>query len=158
MKRIEQYLKHNNIPHLMTQYNVVYVYGDLNEKDFREQCKFGSFDILHFENVNGPYIKIVVKSFEKDKDKKTKRTKRIIKVPLSYCKDIKHFNNDEIESLNYYNIVLDGHEYIVDIMCTTNKQYYVRIVDITNGYISIDFNEFKAKYVQPNLFDDFFNI
>lgn len=94
----------------------------------------------------------------KEQTKKPKR-KRNIKVPISYCKSIRELPvNEEIQTINYYSSVLDGNEYIFDIISTKQKHFYVKVTNITNEYVEIDFNEFKSKYSQPSLFDDFFDI
>lgn len=101
------------------------------------------------------------KKIEKEKEKQTKnKKKRKIKVPLNYCFDYNDITlNDNIENINFYETTFNRRRYIVDMYKTMNKKYFVKLVDITDGiYEDINFNEFKKKYMQPNLFDDFFNI
>ena len=82
-----------------------------------------------------------------------KRTKTI-DIPLTLCKDMKELTpNKSIESINFYKTNINDKEYLIDIIRTSNMNYYVRITDVTNGYDEIDFNEFKKKYGQPSLFD-----
>ena len=97
---------------------------------------------------------------EKKNNKETKpKQKRKVKIPIQYCKSINEIQSDEeVDIINYYPITLDNHEYIIDVISTKQKHFYVRITDITNGYKEIDFYEFKNKYSQPSLFDNFFNI
>lgn len=95
---------------------------------------------------------------DKEQNKKTKR-KRNIKVPISYCKSLLELpDNEEIQTINFYSTIINGNEYLFDIISTKQKHFYISITDITNGYSELDFNEFKNKYSQPTLFDDFFEI
>lgn len=89
-----------------------------------------------------------------------KKKKRKIKIPISYCKDMNELSKQHktIKSVNYYQTKIEQREYLFDIIETIDKQYYIHIVDITSGYEDLDFNKFKARYSQPTLFDDFFNI
>lgn len=99
------------------------------------------------------------KKADKNKENKKKEKTRRIKVPLNFCYDYNDITTDEIiEYTNFYNTIINGHDYIIDIYRTTDNKFYVKIVDITNNnYKEIDFKEFKKKNAQPSLFD-FFNI
>ena len=97
------------------------------------------------------------KEAQKEANKKKGRT-RPLKIPIEKCKDIKELTADKtIENSNFYVSKIDDKNYLIDIIKTSDMQFYVRITDITDGYEEIDFNEFKKKYAQPSLFD-FWNI
>ena len=82
--------------------------------------------------------------------------KRYIKVPIGMCKPMSELTSKEhIEYVGFYSKEIDNREYISDIIQTASKNYYVRIIDVTDGYEEIDLNVFKEKYGQPTLFDYF---
>ena len=142
-------------------------------KYFNEYCKGENIedvlDIIHKNHIedvskawdNIEYIenlKLGQDEKEKSKEEKSKR-KRKVRIPLQCCKSIAEIPlNEEIDTIKYYNVSIDKHEYLVDIISTKQKHFYVGVTDITNGYEEIDFYEFKNKYCQPTLFDDFFDI
>lgn len=95
----------------------------------------------------------------KDNKEETTKRKRKVKIPLQYCKSIKEIPEiEDIKMINYYSSKIDGKEYLFDIISTKQGHFYVNVVDITNEYNEIDFYDFKDKYCQPTLFDDFFEI
>lgn len=84
--------------------------------------------------------------------------KRYIKVPLDMCRPMNELNSSEhIEYIGFYSKEIDSHEYLIDIIQTASKKYFVSVTDVTDGYDEIDLNVFKEKYGQPTLFD-YFNI
>lgn len=80
---------------------------------------------------------------------------RITKVSISDCLSMDMLTSDsEIAMINFYEDIIDDVHYIIDIISTKNKKFYVRMTDVTDGkYEDVDFNEFKKKYAQPTLFD-----
>lgn len=97
---------------------------------------------------------------EKKDNKETKpKRKRKLKIPLQCCKGINELQeNEDIKMINYYSLKINSKEYLFDIISTKQGHFYVNVVDITDGYNEIDFYDFKNKYCQPTLFDDFFEI
>lgn len=88
------------------------------------------------------------------KNKSKKESKRKIKINISLCKDIKYIGENEIITFyNFYKTTINNNDFIIDIYRTDINNYYVRIIDITNDYKQINFNEFKRNYSQPSLFD-----
>ena len=86
-------------------------------------------------------------------ENKKKLKKRILKVPISDCYSMSQLSG-EIATVNYYETMIDNVNYLIDIISTKDKRFYVRMTDITNNrYEEIDFDKFKMKYKQPTLFD-----
>ena len=93
---------------------------------------------------------------EKENKKKKERT-RTLNVPMHLCKDINELTSEHIvDTINFYETVFNNKHYIFDIYKTTDMKFFIRITDVTdNAYNILDFNDFKKKYAQPNLFDYF---
>lgn len=87
------------------------------------------------------------------------KKKRKIKVPLSQCNGFDKLKlAGDIESINFYETNKHGRNLLIDIFVTKDKKYFCRIFDITEGYIELDFYEYKKTHANPTLFDDFFII
>lgn len=97
---------------------------------------------------------------DKDKNKniKSKKKNRPLKIPLNVIRDFKDIKKDEtIEHINFYTIYHSNVEYIIDMYRTSKNNFYVSITDITNGYKKVSVSEMKKKSnIQLTL--DFFNI
>lgn len=152
--------------------NIIY---DIN--DFVEACKNYTcddfinriLDIIkksHEEDIKSVWEKIdyikQLKISQDDKDEKKntkpKKRKRLLKIPLNEVKDLKFICLDEIiVNINYYTTKLNNHEYIIDIYKTDKNNFYVTLVDITNGYQEINIDQLKKK-TNIQLSFDFFNI
>lgn len=106
----------------------------------------------------GELLKAEKKSEKEEKKKKKEKTRKI-NVPLNMCKDINEMLPcHEIDYMGFYETIIDDKLYIIDIYKTTDMKFFVRITNIDGDkYEVIDFNEFKKKHSQPNLFN-FFDI
>lgn len=119
----------------------------------------------HLEDVDNIWNKIEFikklkvnkngKNKANDKNKDKNKNKRKLKILLNYCRDVKELTvNEDIKMINTYSTDFDKRTYIIDIISTLRNNFYVRIIDITDNYETIELSKFKAKYAQPTLFDD----
>lgn len=86
-----------------------------------------------------------------------KTGKRYVKVPIGMCRPMNELTSKEhIEYVGFYSKEIESNTYLIDIIQTSTKNYFVEITDVTdNRYDKIDLNKFKEKYGQPTLFDYF---
>lgn len=83
------------------------------------------------------------------------KRKRIKRIPLSICNNMDDITPDkEIINIESYVKTLNKHDYLIDLLQTSDNKYYCKFTDITdNIYEEVDFEWMKQKYSSPTLFD-----